>query len=113
MTDDRLHHTNVCVITSAKDDDVIIFCLLATLCKKFGTDLHEIFWPMNEWLNFGGDPDRNTGKTCLGRGMHCPNAISYYYHRYNRHHRDYTTYHPQMHWCSMWFDSAEKSCFRT
>jgi len=30
--------------------------------------------PMNKWLNFGGDPDpyRNTGKMCLGRGMHCP-----------------------------------------
>jgi len=32
---------------------------------------------MSKWLNFGGDPDRgsqyrNTGKTCLGGGMHCP-----------------------------------------
>jgi len=39
-------------------------------------------------LNFGGDPDhgsgyadpdpyRDTGKTCLGRGMHFPSASSY------------------------------------
>ena len=38
--------------------------------------------PMNKSLNFGGDPDhrsgtdpdpyRDTGKTCLGGGMHCP-----------------------------------------
>ena len=36
---------------------------------------------MNKWLNFGGDQDkdpdpdlypyRDTGKTCLGGGMHC------------------------------------------
>ena len=28
--------------------------------------------PMNKLLNFGGDPypDRDTGKTCLGGGMH-------------------------------------------
>ena len=33
---------------------------------------------MNKWLNFGGDPDpyRNTGKTCLGEGMHCPSVSS-------------------------------------
>ena len=24
------------------------------------------------------DPYHNTGKTCLGRGMHCPSASSYY-----------------------------------
>jgi len=29
--------------------------------------------PMNKWLNFGGDPE-DTGKTCLGGGMHCPSA---------------------------------------
>jgi len=39
---------------------IVIVCLLATLCKNFQTDLHEIFregWPMNKWLNFDGDPD--------------------------------------------------------
>ena len=25
-----------------------------------------------------GDPYRDTGKTCLGRGMHCPSACSYF-----------------------------------
>jgi len=36
--------------------------------------------PVNELLTFGGDPDTDTdtvpdlGKTCLGRGMHCPSA---------------------------------------
>ena len=36
--------------------------------------------PMNEWFNFDGDPHhgsgsyRDTGKTCLGGGMHCPSA---------------------------------------
>ena len=34
--------------------------------------------PVNKWLNFGGDPDtdpyRDTGKTCVGGGMHCPSA---------------------------------------
>ena len=40
---------------------------------KFGNE------PMNKWLNFGGDPDHrssDTGKTCLGGGIHCPNASS-------------------------------------
>jgi len=35
-------------------------CLLTTLRKNIRTDLHEIFregWPMNKWLNFGGQPD--------------------------------------------------------
>jgi len=32
--------------------------------------------PINKLLNFGGDPDRDTGKTCLGGGMHCPSASS-------------------------------------
>jgi len=33
----------------------------------------------NKWLNFGGDldPNRDTGKTCLGGGMHCPSASSF------------------------------------
>ena len=31
---------------------------------------------VNKWLNFGGDPadHRDTDKTCLGRGMHCPSV---------------------------------------
>jgi len=39
--------------------------------------------PKNKRLNFGGDsdhgstdPDRDTGKTCLGEGMHCHRASS-------------------------------------
>ena len=34
--------------------------------------------PTNKWLNFGDDPDpyRDTDKTCLGGGMHCPSASS-------------------------------------
>ena len=38
--------------------------------------------PMNKVLTFDGDPDtdpdpyRDTGKTYLGGGMHCPNASS-------------------------------------
>ena len=37
-------------------------CPLATLCKNFKTDLHEIFrkvgnGPVNKWLNHGGDLD--------------------------------------------------------
>ena len=48
--------------------------------------------PVNKWLNFGGDPNhgseygsryldpcRDTGKTCLGGGMHCPSASSLIY----------------------------------
>jgi len=31
---------------------------------------------LNKWLNFGGNPDRDTVKTCLGGGMHCPSASS-------------------------------------
>jgi len=45
--------------------------------------------PMNKLLNFGGDQDpdtnpdpdldpyRDTGKTCLGGGMHCPVLLVY------------------------------------
>jgi len=37
--------------------------------------------PMNKLLNFGGDLDQypyhDTGKTCLGGGMHCPSTTSY------------------------------------
>jgi len=70
-------------------------CLLASLCKKFQMDLHEIFSgtvgnrPVIKWLNFGGDSDHGSGsgyesdpghytcKTCLGRGMHCSSASSF------------------------------------
>jgi len=39
----------------------VVVCLFVCLLN-FKTDLHEIFregwqWPMNKWLNFGGDPD--------------------------------------------------------
>jgi len=59
-------------------------CLLATVRKNLRTDLHEIFregWQRTNELNFGGDLDtyRDTGKTCLGRGMHCPSAFSLLY----------------------------------
>ena len=63
-------------------------CLLATLRTIFRTDLHEIFregWQSaNEqndkilvaiWIT-DPDPYRDTGKTCLGVGMHCPSASS-------------------------------------
>ena len=35
--------------------------------------------PMNKLLNLGGDPFHgpDTGKTCLGGGVHCPSASSY------------------------------------
>ena len=39
--------------------------------------------PLNKWLNFradpiqgSADPYRDTGKTCLGAGMHCPSPSS-------------------------------------
>ena len=51
--------------------------------------------PMNNWLNFGGDPVTDpdtdsdsvsdsdpyfdTSKTCLGGGMHCPSASIYFF----------------------------------
>jgi len=36
--------------------------------------------PMNTLLNFDGDSDpyRDTGKTCLDGGMHCPSASSFF-----------------------------------
>ena len=50
------------IFTSAKEImfSLLFVCLLATLRKNSGTDLHKIIrdgWPMNKWLNFGGDPD--------------------------------------------------------
>jgi len=94
---------------------IVVVCLLATLCKNFGTDLHEIFregwqWASEQMIKFWwrsaslsgtgivfwirhyweiqkvvsehksaadtDSPDGGTGKTCLGRGMHCPSASS-------------------------------------
>ena len=62
-------------------------CLLATLRKNFWTDLREIFrelgwlWANEQMIKFWSDldpnPDRNTGKTSLGGGMHCPSASCY------------------------------------
>jgi len=41
-------------------------------------------WPVNKRSNFGGNPDhgsgytyRDTGRICLGEGMHCPSASSF------------------------------------
>jgi len=33
-----------------------------------------------KWLNSGGNPHHNTGKTCLGGGMHCPSSSTYFLH---------------------------------
>jgi len=33
--------------------------------------------PLNKRLNFGGGPNCDNGKTCLGGGMHCPSASSF------------------------------------
>jgi len=66
----------------------LFVCLLATLHKNFQTDLHSIFREGWQWANeqvikfwwqsgsrIRPDPDPNpygdTGKTCLGGGMHC------------------------------------------
>jgi len=65
-------------------------CLLATLRKSFRTDLREIFregwqWANEQMIKFWWRPGsriririrfRNTGKTWLGGGMHCPSASS-------------------------------------
>jgi len=68
-------------------------CLLASLRKNFQTDLHEIFREGWQWVNEHKIfmairvtyPDmmyRDTGKTCLGGGMHCPIASSFVLHLY-------------------------------
>jgi len=59
-------------------------CPLAAVRKNFRTDLHEIFREGWQWANeqmtkfwcMDTDPHRDTGKTCLGGGMHCPSAAS-------------------------------------
>jgi len=62
----------------------LFVCLtVSNFAQKVSTNLRDIFrevgnGPRNKLLNFSGDPvpDRDTGKTCLGRGMHCPSASS-------------------------------------
>jgi len=38
--------------------------------------------PVNKWLNLGGNPDtdpyRDTGKTRLSGGMHCPSHCTFF-----------------------------------
>jgi len=83
-----LRKTVVVVITAAKEVTFLLLsvCLLATLhkkaskwiCMKFSGKV--VSGPMNEWLNvvvilIHPDPYRNTGKTCLGRGMHWPSVL--------------------------------------
>ena len=46
----------------------VVVCLLATLRKNLQTDLHEIFRDPDTDM----DPYHDTGKMCLGGGMHCP-----------------------------------------
>jgi len=71
------------------------------ICMKFSRKVGN--GPLNSWLNFGGDPGHcldsdivfricngweirkvvnghsfSTNKTCLGRGLHCPSASSYW-----------------------------------
>jgi len=81
-------------VTFAKEDMKASFfvrlsvCLLATLRTDFQMDLHEIF--REEWTNdpdtdpdtdtdldMDPDPYRDTGKTCLGGGVHSPSASSF------------------------------------
>ena len=38
------------------------------------------FWWRSGSISWHPDPYRDTGKTCLGRGMHCHSASSYIYH---------------------------------
>ena len=57
---------------------------------KFSEKAENLFnGPMNKWLNFGGNPDtdpdsntdpdpyHDTGKPCLGGGVHCPSASGF------------------------------------
>ena len=82
----------IILITSAKEELCFHRCLFVAktskqICMKFlgkvGND------PMNKWLNFGGNcepirQDRwqdlyhDTGKMCLGGGMHCPSASRFF-----------------------------------
>jgi len=42
---------NVRIFRPAKEDVFVIVCLLVTLRKNFGTDLHEIFRKGWQWAN--------------------------------------------------------------
>jgi len=58
---------------------LLFVCLLATWRKNFRTDLHEIFRKGRHRANeqtIKFWPYRDTGKTCLGGGMHYPSASS-------------------------------------
>jgi len=48
----------------------LFVCLLATLHKNLQTDLHEIFRDPDTDMDM--DPYHDSGKMCLGGGMHCP-----------------------------------------
>jgi len=55
----------------------VMVCVCQILLKKLLSYL--LKEPMNKWLNFGWcDPHHGSGsrpgKTCVGGGMHCPNA---------------------------------------
>ena len=50
------------------------------ICVKFSGKVGS--GPVNKCLNFGGgnpDLDRDTHRTCLGGGMHCPSASGFYF----------------------------------
>ena len=71
---------------------LLFVCLfVSNFAQNVQRDLHEVFregwqWPMNKRLNCGGnrftdpepdtDPYCDSGKTCLGGGMHFPIASS-------------------------------------
>jgi len=74
-----------CVFVVVYLFDCLSVCLLATLNKTSEGTSTKFSWkvgygPTNKRLNFGGESDlnpyRDTGKTCLGGGMHCLNASS-------------------------------------
>jgi len=58
--------------------------LLNGFCMKFSGKVGN--GPMNKWLNFGGDPNNESGygsksKTCIGGGMHYLSSSSYCWYR--------------------------------
>jgi len=85
------------IVTSAKEVMFLslFVCLSVSNCAKTSERICVKFsgkvgnGPLNEWLNFDGDPDqvpdtdldphRNVGKTFLDWGMHCPSASSFDY----------------------------------
>jgi len=89
----------ISIITCAKEDmfSSLSVCLFVCLfVSNFAQKLPNRFaWnfqgrlAVGQWTNdkilvaiwitdADADPYRDTGKTCLGRGMHCPSASSYY-----------------------------------